>query len=124
MTLPPRKHKNSGRQREGKDWPQHRQFVRGFACAVANSECWGSIQCCHVDFAGGKGVALKVDDRFSVPLCHGHHREQTDVLGWPKFEQKYGLDALKVAAEIARVSPSLIRAARALGHDAGSEEME
>ena len=124
MTLPPRKFKNSGRQREGKDWPQHRQFVRGYACAVAGSSCWGKVQCCHVDFAGGKGVAMKVDDRFSIPLCAGHHDEQTNVLGWPDFQKKYRLDALALAANIARLSPSVIKAARALGHDAGPEEEE
>lgn len=126
MTLPPRKNKNSGRQNEGKRWPQHLQFVRGYACAVGNKGgvCGGRIEAAHVDFAGGKGVGMKVDDRFTIPLCLCHHADQHQI-GWSSFQKIYRIDALDIAAGIARVSPSLIKAARALGHDAGpQEEME
>lgn len=123
MTLPPRKHKNSGKQNAGKRWPQHLQFVRGYACAVASNGCNGKVESAHVDFAGGKGMSMKVDDRFTIPLCTAHHADQHNV-GWPAFQRAHRIDALEIAAGIARVSPSLIKAARALGHDAGPEEEE
>lgn len=123
MTLPRRKHRNSGRQNAGKRFPAHLQYVRGFACLVENAECTGRIEAMHVDYAGGKGVSMKVSDAFTVPGCSGHHAEQTRT-GWQTFERKYGVDALAVAKNIARLSPTLIKAARALGHDAGPEEEE
>jgi len=121
MTLPPRKHKNSGKQNAGKRWPQHLQFVRGFKCVADGSACNGKIEAAHVDFAGGKGIGMKVDDRFTIPACTFHHSLQHSN-GWPWFQRVYGVDALKVAADLARISPSLIKAARALGHDAGPQE--
>lgn len=113
-----RRHRNSGRQNVGKRFPGHLQFVRGFRCIIEGKGghvCSGKVQAMHVDYAGGKGMGLKVPDFFTVPGCAEAHREQTDVLGWPGFERKYGIDALALAKELAAKSPHIQRAAREAG---------
>lgn len=73
------------------------KFLRGRRCRIEGLKghvCRGKVRACHVDYAGGKGVSLKVSDRFAIPMCDGAHAEQTDVLGWPDFEAKYQIDAL------------------------------
>lgn len=61
-------------------------------------ECRGKVRACHWDEAGDKGVATKVSDKWSLPMCDGHHEEQTDVLSWPRFQLKYGFSAREVCA--------------------------
>ena len=122
-----RRHKNSGRQNDGKRFPAHLQFVRGFCCLIegkAGHVCGGKVQAMHVDYAGGKGVGLKVPDYYTVPGCAEAHREQTDVLGWARFEAKYGVDALQIAKDLARQSPSLQRAVREAGYVIDGDEHE
>jgi hypothetical protein len=114
-----RRHRNSGRQHDGKRFPGHLQFVRGFRCLIegkADHVCSGKVQAMHVDYAGGKGMGLKVADYYTVPGCAEAHCEQTDVLGWRGFEAKYGIDALALAKELASKSPHIIRAAREAGY--------
>lgn len=109
MTLiPKRKHRNSGRPAE-KDARGFLQWVRGHECACAKQGgCSGKIEAAHVDYAGGKGMGTKVADRFAVPLCEAHHREQHNP-GWTSFEAKYGLNALRVANELWRRWPGRAR---------------
>lgn len=84
--------RNAGRPAH-KDAPGFLRFVRQFPCILADSgECWGKIRACHWDEAGDKGMGTKVSDRYSLPMCDGHHAEQTDVLGWPEFQKKYRFD--------------------------------
>jgi hypothetical protein len=80
--------------------PQFRQWLRGRDCLLADKGgCSGKIEAAHVDYAGGKGVGLKVHDRFSIPLCSEHHRVQHGW-GWDTFEQnfKLGIGGAKEAA--------------------------
>jgi hypothetical protein len=114
-----RRHKNSGKQNAGKRFPSHLQFVRGFRCLIEGRNghvCSGKIQAMHVDYAGGKGMGMKVPDYYTVPGCAEAHREQTDDLSWPAFERKYNIDALALAKSLAKVSPSIIRAAKEAGY--------
>lgn len=55
------------------------------------------VRACHVDYAGGKGMATKVADKFAVPMCDGHHGEQHR--GWKTFEAKYRINCLALSAE-------------------------
>ena len=122
--FPRRRFRNSGRQNDGKRFPRHLIYVRGFECAIAGRlghVCSGKIVAAHVDYAGGKGAGMKVSDAYTVPLCWAAHAEQTDVLAWPGFERKYGIDALAMSKEIARRSPAIIEAAREAGHNVGME---
>lgn len=59
-------------------------------------KCSGKVRACHFDPWGDKGMSTKVSDSASLPMCDGAHAEQTDVLGWPKFQSKYGFDGRDV----------------------------
>ena len=76
--------KNAPRPAE-KSAPAFLQWLRGRPCFVSGRGCDGRLEAAHVDYAGDKGMGAKVSDRFAVPLCSAHHREQHQV-GWREFE--------------------------------------
>ena len=78
------------------------------------------MEAAHVDYEGSKGMGMKVPDIYTVPFCSEAHREQT-ALNWTRFEAKYEIDALAMSKELARQSPTIIRAARERGHDVEQE---
>jgi hypothetical protein len=64
--------------------PSFLQWLRGRNCLLCDKGgCEGRIEAAHVDYAGGKGVGIKVADRFSIPLCSAHHRAQHNWAGRP-----------------------------------------
>jgi hypothetical protein len=72
-------------------------WLRKRNCLLAHTgNCEGRVRACHWDEAGDKGMASKVSDRWSLPMCDGHHAEQTDDLGWPKFQLKYRFNPREV----------------------------
>lgn len=74
-----------------------KKWLRTRDCFLAKyGGCTGNIRACHFDPWGDKGMSTKVSDSASMPMCDGHHGEQTDVLGWPKFQRKYGFDGRDV----------------------------
>lgn len=80
------------------------QWLRGRACILARTgECRGKVRACHVDYAGDKGTATKVSDRFCIAMCDGHHAEQHR--GWKTFEAKYRINCLDLAAQFWRAWP-------------------
>lgn len=82
--------KNAPRPAE-KSAPQFLQWVRGRECVfVVNGGCDGKTQAMHLDFAGDKGMATKVSDRFVVPCCSTHHRLQHER-GWHTFMRMMGV---------------------------------
>jgi hypothetical protein len=81
--------------------PGFRQWLRGRDCWLAGcGGCGGRMEAAHVDYAGGKGVSLKVHDKFCIPLCAEHHRVQ-HAWGWDTFEANFGKSPgdAKLAAE-------------------------
>jgi hypothetical protein len=85
------------------------QWLRGRPCALVDrGGCSGPIVAAHVDHAGGKGTGTKVADRYAVPMCDGHHREQHQR-GWRTFERRYAFDAIAAAAEYWRLSPHRLK---------------
>lgn len=93
----PRK-QNSHRADSWKRVPGFLQWLRGRPCMlVAKGGCEGKVRACHVDYAGGKGIATKVHDKFAVPMCDGHHAAQHSW-GWRTFEGNFKIDA-KLAAD-------------------------
>jgi hypothetical protein len=79
------RHRNSPRIAE-KSAPAFLQWLRGRECLFEFlGGCDGRMEAAHVDYAGGKGMATKVADRFAVPACSIHHKRQTDM-GWKQFE--------------------------------------
>ena len=115
-----RRHKNSGRVQPGTRVASHRQWIRGHVCAVENEMCGGPIECAHIEGSGTGGMGMKADDVFTLPLCATHHAAR-HRRGWRTFDATHGLDALALARDLARKSPSIIRAAREAGHDVGQE---
>jgi len=98
---------NSHRADEWKRCEPFLKWLRGRPCFIAvlgfgrgcqgkGRGCQGKVRACHFDPFGDKGMGTKVSDSASMPMCDGHHTEQTDVLGWPDFQSKYGFDGRDV----------------------------
>ena len=51
----------------------------------------------HVRFAQSKGLALKVSDEFTVPLCAIHHSENHSTGDERSWWQKHNIDPLAIA---------------------------
>ncbi len=91
--------RNSHRADAIKRCPSFLKWLRTRDCALVGTsghECRGKVRACHVDYAGDKGVATKVSDRFAVPMCDGAHEEQHRI-GWSLFERKHLFDALSLS---------------------------
>lgn len=106
-----RRHRNAGRPPE-KDARQFLQWLRGRPCIFADSgNCQGKIVPAHLDFAGGKGTATKVADRYCVPMCGlGHHARQHGI-GWDTFMAEMGVkreDLMLAAARLWNAWPGRI----------------
>src|SRR5690606_24766128 len=52
---------------------KHRLFINSLPCA----RCWSypPNECAHISAGNGKGMALKVSDEYTLPLCHNCHAE-------------------------------------------------
>lgn len=94
----------------------HIQWVRGHNCLVyahpkGRQDCEGKVQAHHVRTRGAGG-----GDEQVVPLCVIHHA-QLDSPGWSskRFEEVYGLNMAKIAAELWLSSPHGVR--YRLAHD-------
>lgn len=97
LSFAPRK-KNAGRP-ANKSAPGFLQWLRGRPCILAHTgECEGRMEAMHVDHGGDKGMSTKVSDRFAIPGCSGHHREQHNS-GWATFQAKHKFDALWAAGQ-------------------------
>lgn len=119
-----RRHKNSGKADIGRRNRAHRQWIRGLVCAVASSplvSCYGGIECAHIEGSGTKGMSMKADDIYTIPLCHTHHALRHSM-GWRTFDARHGLDALALARDLARRSPHIQRAAREAGYNVGDDD--
>jgi hypothetical protein len=76
--------KNAPRPAE-KSAPRFLQWLRGRECVFHFlGDCEGKVEAMHLDFAGGKGMASKVADKYALPACAKHHRYQHDC-GWLTF---------------------------------------
>lgn len=90
-----------------REFPQHRQWVRGHECAVTGCQ-ERRVDAAHFDGpvpkedAGGKG--LKRHDRWCFPLCREHHQEY-HRRGWRAFDAKHGLSTETIARRLAATSP-------------------
>lgn len=99
--------KNSGRQHEGKRFPSHLAWLRKRPCILEGRHghaCEGRMEAMHVDFAGGKGVSLKVRDIWTVPACSEAHRlyHQHGARSW---EAAWRIDLIEAAKQYAANSP-------------------
>ena len=84
--------------------PEHLAFIRGLPCCVVG--CRNQSIAAHVRRGTDGGTGLKPSDRFAVPMCDDHHREQHSI-GEAAFEKKYHLSLKAIASNCAALSPWL-----------------
>lgn len=102
-TLPKRRKKP--RRKDTNRVPAHLQWIRGHECSVHNTECKGDIEAAHVRTGTGGGMGMKPHDRFTLPLCNGHHGEQHQI-GEAPFGRKYRINMKDIAAKLWALSPA------------------
>ena len=85
----------------------HLAALRECPCLVCRR--WPT-QAAHIRMSSpGKpnaGIGAKPSDQFTLPLCSAHHAEQHNS-GERAFYDRIGIDALKLAAALYRVSPNV-----------------
>ena len=82
----------------------HRQWTRGFECVIAEKHTCNGIMHAHHIRKGTDGTQKeKPSDCYVVPLCAAAHTEVHT--GHDTFERKYGVNLLKIAADLWRASP-------------------
>ncbi len=81
------------------------QWLRGRPCAVYGCSTGAKMQAAHVP-GGDAGTGTKASDRFAIPLCAEHHRNQHDM-GWKTFAARLlgGRDPVALAAAYWRAWP-------------------
>ena len=86
--------------------PQHLDWIRALPCCIG--DCGYRWPRCahHVRDMTGGGMGLKPADRWTVPLCHGHHMEG-HTSGWRTFQVSHGINLRWLAEQLASLSPHL-----------------
>jgi hypothetical protein len=85
---------------------EHLRFVAQQPCLVCGRT---PSQAHHIRFAQSKGLALKVSDEFTVPLCAIHHTEIHATGDERRWWEQYKIDPLMVASALwhqGRMPPS------------------
>lgn len=79
----------------------HMAFIRTLPCLLCAEDT--TVECCHVRMADRSvakpmtGIATKCDDRFTLPLCGAHHRDQHTIGNEQIFWGVKGIDPVKTA---------------------------
>jgi hypothetical protein len=76
---------------------EHLQFVAQQPCLICGRS---PSQAHHVRFAQSKGLALKVSDEFTVPLCAIHHSENHSTGDERRWWQKHNIEPLAIARHL------------------------
>ena len=74
---------------------EHLRFVARQPCLICGRT---PSQSHHIRYAQAKGIALKVSDEFTVPLCAIHHMENHATGDERRWWEKHKIDPL-IAAE-------------------------
>ena len=93
------------RQREPRqrDW-RHLDFIRSQPCCICGRIDTEAAHIRAASLAHGKratGGAEKSSDKWALPLCNGHHREQ-HTMNELAFWKKYNLDPFLLAIKLRR----------------------
>ena len=76
---------------------EHLQFVAQQPCLICGRS---PSHAHHVRFAQSKGLALKVSDEFTVPLCAIHHSENHSTGDERNWWQKHNIEPLAIARRL------------------------
>ena len=76
---------------------EHLQFVAQQPCLICGRS---PSHAHHIRFAQSKGLALKVSDEFTVPLCAIHHSENHSTGDERKWWQKHHIEPLAIARRL------------------------
>jgi Protein of unknown function (DUF968) len=94
------------RQREPRERDEkHLDYIRSLGCCVCGDET--STEAAHIRTASlenGKihtGMSEKPSDKWAVPLCNKHHREQ-HTMNELEFWKKHGIDPFMLAMTLRR----------------------
>jgi hypothetical protein len=101
--LLPQRIDRSRKEPDGRTCPAHRAWVRRHHCCVPGCR-QVPIECAHVRGGTDGGMGLKPSDRWVISLYSCHHKEQHQI-GEVRFQRRYGLDLLRLAALFAKQSP-------------------
>ena len=75
----------------------HLRFVAQQACLICGRK---PSQAHHVRYAQTRGLALKVSDEFTVPLCATHHSETHQTGDERRWWEKHRIDPIEVARDL------------------------
>ena len=76
---------------------EHLQYVAQQPCLICGRS---PSHAHHIRFAQSKGLALKVSDEFTVPLCAIHHSENHSTGDERKWWQKHNIEPLAIARRL------------------------
>jgi hypothetical protein len=76
---------------------EHLRFVAQQPCVICGRT---PAQAHHIRYAQSRGIALKVSDEFTVPLCAIHHRANHTTGDERRWWQERKIDPLVVAQEL------------------------
>lgn len=104
-----RRKRNTRRAYKVREYPSHRQWIRGFpcivpGCVVEEEDPDTYIEAAHCRRDTDGGTALKPHDKWCFPACKRHHAEQHRE-GDLTFEDRYKVDCRATASDLAARSP-------------------
>ena len=79
------------------DAKEHLQYVAQQPCLICGRS---PSHAHHIRFAQSKGLALKVSDEFTVPLCAIHHSENHSTGDERRWWQKHNIEPLAIARRL------------------------
>ena len=78
---------------------EHLRFVARQSCLICGRS---PSQAHHIRYAQSRGLALKVSDEFTVPLCAIHHTEIHATGDERQWWQEHKIDPLPIAEQLWR----------------------
>jgi hypothetical protein len=88
---------------------EHLRFVAQQPCVICGRK---PAHAHHVRYAQPRGLALKVSDEFTVPLCATHHSEIHGTGDERQWWVKRGIDPLEIAGDLWKASTGMKDTAR------------
>lgn len=91
----------------------HLHFIRQLPCCICLDNT--ATEACHIRFADARiakpitGIGIKPDDKYVVPMCGRHHREQ-HAGDERAFWHDHGLDPVLLSLELFSISGNVEQA--------------